>query len=790
MNLYFFKYNNYYNRKTPTVVPDYVSDYNGLSTGNHEVIKNVLNWNPNDGINTRTVTLTMNNNDIADYNYMVTTEDDVHVDSRWFVAEATYVRAGQYQFTLKRDVIADSPSWKFAPSYIEKGYVKSISDPAIYNREQLDLNQIKTGEKLIKDKTGCPWIVGYLAKGHTFGTINEEKKATLTFTDYGTPPDINSTQTMEAWLATYHSKILSFRESATNYRFTGKDTNGRYFYQYWDSAKNSINYIETWDKAYAQGNVPVNVLMNSASIAYKALVNGTTFAQFEDIDGKTIQFNDTVNTSKYRIHAKTKFVPTGFMSNSESDTPKGVDISGVDTYYKGIIGHYAYLMGEGILTVVATDILTYDITLEDVGKGSTTYTLTSDLNKKIRTKDAPFDMFAIPYSDGITFKRNSDTISITPTMSLSMLTATEIAEDTSKIYDVQIVPYCPIQNLTVNSDGSISTNGTVNQDYDIVTTGPDNKEVNIVFYAEYSSFKFSISENIQVSTDPMTFKLDNQCKKYRVCAPNYSSAFEISAGDNQGISQWNISCTYLPYSPYIHIYPNWGGLYGSKLTDQRGLIYTGNMSISTTSDAWKNYVTQNSNYQNIFDREVQNLTFTQDIQRKQALTNVFLSPITGGATGAGAGSQFGQAGAIAGAGIGAGLNTAGAIIDYNILKSTQAEALDYKKDMYNMSLANIKALPNTLSKVTAFNIDNKYFPFIEYYDCTPQEREALKNKMIYNGMTINRIGKPIDFIESGYYIKCIPIRLNIEGDSHFLTELSNELNKGAFISDELSVNVG
>lgn len=778
MNLYFFKYNNYYNRKTPTVVPEYVSDYNGLSTGNYEAIKNVLNWNPNDGINTRTVTLTMNNNDIADYNYMVTTEDDVHVDSRWFVAEATYVRAGQYQFTLRRDVIADYPSWKFSPSYIEKGYVKSISDPAIYNREQLDLNQIKTGEKLIKDKTGCPWIVGYLAKGQTFGTINEEKKATFTFDDYGTPPDINSTQTMEAWLATYQSKNLSYRKSSTEYRMTCKDSYGKFYYQYWTSDTDSKQYIETAD-TYVQGIFYLDKLKNATDGAYQMLVNTTTFDPWEDIDGKTIQFNDTVNTSKYRIHAKTKFVPTGWMSNSQ-----------IDSMYKSIIQQTASVIGTGTLVFVSTDKLTYDITLEDVGKGSTTYTLTSDLNKKTRTKDAPFDMFAIPYSDGITFKRNSDTISITPTMDLSMLTATEIAEDTSKIYDVQIVPYCPIQNLTVNSDGSISTNGTLNQDYDIVTTGSDNKEVNIVFYSEYSSFTFSISENIQVSTDPITFKLDNQCKKYRVCAPNYSSAFEISAGDNQGISQWNISCTYLPYSPYIHIYPKWGGLYGSVLTDQRGLIYTGNMSISTTSDAWKNYITQNSNYQNIFDREIQNLTFTQDIQRKQALTNTFLSPFMGGFTGAGAGSQFGTAGAIVGAGIGAGTNLAGALIDYNILKSTQAEALDYKTDMYNMSLANIKALPNTLSKVTAFNIDNKYFPFIEYYDCTPQEREALKNKMIYNGMTINRIGKPIDFIESGYYIKCIPIRLNIDGDSHFLTELSNELNKGAFIADELSVNVG
>jgi hypothetical protein len=45
----------------------------------------------------------------------------------------------------------------------------------------MTVNQIKTGELLIKDKTQCPWIVGYYAKdatetGPLTGTINPPTK--------------------------------------------------------------------------------------------------------------------------------------------------------------------------------------------------------------------------------------------------------------------------------------------------------------------------------------------------------------------------------------------------------------------------------------------------------------------------------------------------------------------------------------------------------------------------------------------------------------------------------------
>ena len=41
-----------------------------------------------------------------------------------------------------------------------------------------------------------------------------------------------------------------------------------------------------------------------------------------------------------------------------------------------------------------------------------------------------------------------------------------------------------------------------------------------------------------------------------------------------------------------------------------------------------------------------------------------------------------------------------------------------------MQLGNIKAQPNSLAKTSAFNIDTRKFPILEYYTCTETEKQA------------------------------------------------------------------
>ena len=49
-----------------------------------------------------------------------------------------------------------------APIYLEKGYIKDTTNPLLYNKESLSVNQIKQYEVPLKDETKCGWIVGYI----------------------------------------------------------------------------------------------------------------------------------------------------------------------------------------------------------------------------------------------------------------------------------------------------------------------------------------------------------------------------------------------------------------------------------------------------------------------------------------------------------------------------------------------------------------------------------------------------------------------------------------------------
>ena len=139
--------------------------------------------------------------------------------------------------------------------------------------------------------------------------------------------------------------------------------------------------------------------------------------------------------------------------------------------------------------------------------------------------------------------------------------------------------------------------------------------------------------------------------------------------------------------------------------------------------------------------------------------------------------------AILGAAAGGAASAVGGALDIYYNDKLRNEALDYTKDQFGYQLGNIKALPQSLSRTTAFTNNNKYFPVLEYYTCTDIEKQALRDKIKYNGMTVMRIGRMQDFLQNEKtYIKGRLIRLEgINDDYHLLTGIADEIYKGVFI---------
>ena len=417
----------------------------------------------------------------------------------------------------------------------------------------------------------------------------------------------------------------------------------------------------------------------------------------------------------------------------------------------------------------------------------------------------PYRVFCIPYADiNIWYEGGGITTYTRHTKEIALAIATGIAKSmgSGSIFDVQLLPYCPLRlsngtNMFVPSKKTyggeeievydITSMSALTRYYYIYKTndeaGTDTGDrAGIMFFCNNNKFTFDIDYQIQFPSKALDVKIKNETELYRLCSPNYSGQFDFNPMKNKGLTKFNVDCTYQPFNPYIHINPDFGGLYGEDFNDVRGLICSGDFSLPQETNAWADYQQNNKNFQQMFDRQIQNMEFNNRLARIQQGVQAGVGTLSGVASGAVIGSLVAPGvGTVVGA-IGGGLaSAAGGVADYEILKAQQKETLDYTKDQFGYQLGNIKALPNNITKTNPFTNNNKIFPVIEKYECSDVELQALKDKLEYNGMTIMRIGKISDWLLGDYsYIKAklIMIDSNINEDYHTVVEIAAELDKG------------
>lgn len=204
-------------------------------------------------------------------------------------------------------------------------------------------------------------------------------------------------------------------------------------------------------------------------------------------------------------------------------------------------------------------------------------------------------------------------------------------------------------------------------------------------------------------------------------------------------------------------------------------------------DQFINYQLQNKNYNLIFDRQMQSMDLKHKIGNEEDIWNVVTGTISGAAGGL-------TGGALVGGGVGAGIGAAvggvaalaGGLRDISLNKKLRADEADSARTIQSLSIGNIQAMPDTLTKVTAQNQNNKLFPFIEIYRATQIELDAFVNYIKWNGMTVGIVDQLNKWYNSSEdastnYIEADIIRLDIPDDSHIVSEIANELRKGVYI---------
>jgi len=806
MTLYLLQYKNYYNRKADKF--DTIDEYpTPLAT-----FQGVVNWNPNDGV--RTEQIINYNGDMPDY--LVVCENDAAstINSRWYITESARTRNGQFKLSLLRDVVADW--WDeiiTAPAFVEKGYI-DINDGAIFNDENVLVSQIKVGETLLKDRTGSGWVVGYYA------APNAEEGDTTTIT-YGTrEPVVDfSASSLDTWA--YLSRVRKVDDTeisttagtkyATELKYgfviqhsgsTSQTIQG--YYNQYGKISSTTNgsgtsnlsagaayFTKIIDAAY--GQIPFGFesdIRNYYGLEFDANTDpsggltdaNASFNALKRMNGKTLRVGTGENAEYYTITTVTpdaavqnpspaSYIKTNFATWMDNINTKVKEDT--NTSIRVINGDYATANAYRLSYKEHVAYLTLSKITPNTGLS---FTITKT---RRQLEDAPWCMFCMPYGDDYYVNLNK-----TIKQNAIQIASGFFTSAGSNVYDIQLLPYCPIERVRERGNyfNIASTDLVEHIDYELI---PESSQ--ILFWANSSTGSFNIDFSRDIDTDSIMFKANMLTKFMRFVSPNGNGIFEFNKEKNYGIDYINVDYAYKPYTPYIHLNPNFKGLYGNDYNDSRGLILGGDFSLSSTSNAWTEYQIQNKNYQVMFDRGIEKMGVERKYQRGMEIANAITSSV---GTSVQAGMAFSTGGPLA-AGIAAGaagtLSLGAGIADVVINEKLYKIGLDYTKDMFGFQNQNIQAVPNSITKVSSLNPNNKIFPFVEEYECTEQEYEAVYNKLFWNGFTINRIGKLTNFIgletrQGADYIKGQIIRLDgLADDYHVAQAIASEINQGVYV---------
>lgn len=759
--LYLLHYNNYYNRivKKEDTLDDYLEYMIGDAiTG--------VNFNPNNFISTTQVI----NWQYSDPDYCIVVDENGDIDSRWFVVATNRTKINQYQIELQRDVLVDfyEPVTN-ATCMIRRATLDSGND-LIFNRENVSFNQIKMREDKLYDATGTSWIVGYMPANSQL--ITGSKKLTITPTAAG---PISENYSYVKNLQDNPVKILQDWDIESYWVKTPSPTNIQEYHMRRDSVSFS-NRPSSWTPRYEYQSSISSTLNNSLlNISYNLRDNWEnqiantlasvtpgidSFMSRKDWEALKSEYNNAIvhnseDGKYYKVTISDQYISS--IGSGEYHDIQTIDPRLAEEVNDSILAiNGVTLKNSSRVTYIRHEGYKYSIVkMEVIDLETVDIQFSSTLNK---LEDAPYYMFCLPMND----------TNLQYTMEIGR-------QGSSNIYDLQILPYCPFRDWAKN--GISDDRGTVSRDYINIVQG--SSTVGYIYFCSKSNFTFNIDYVVNIEN----YKLENECDMYRLCSPNGNGQFEFSAAMNGGIEFINVDCTYRPINPYIHLNPNFGRLYGSDFNDFRGLTLGGDFSIPMVSDQWAAYETQNKNYQNIFDREIQNLKLQQKMERINQGVSIATGAVSGAASGAMAGSIFGPVGIGVGAAIGGVTSAIGGGVDYALSEQLRAEQLSFKTDMFNYNLQNIQALPYSISKTGCMTFNNKLVPYIEYYSCSDKEKATFINTLKYHGMTVNAIGTISEYLQPAEsFIAADIIRIeDIQEDSHVIAAIANELSKGVFI---------
>ena len=764
--LYVLKYNNYYNREIKAPLPNVTDyqDYIYASLGQ-------TNFNPGDGVATHhDIPL-----DIDDGDYLIVASG-TQVVSRWFIIDHDRVcrgpSAGLYRLQLLRDVIADNYNATLnSTCFIERAIVND-DNPLIYNSENINTNQQRKSAELLKDDTKMAWLIGFVDREAPKKTISinstvvaDYEMSSYRFKDYFNK-DANSFTFIDGYVYVTNTQ---YSASPTAFKFV-LDQYAEQTYLGNSTSKGDYKYTDQ------NGNLKSYIQENGLNLA----LNISTKHSLYDGISSDSNYNSLLYEEDKIVRDGTDFYKIGIKTETHERTyriTEDKDGEYLLTYltnfmknfrgYKSGTPYFEIYIKYDSLRLTKTPIVEGEYTVNYPGK-----------TEHLINKSAPFDVFCIPYADDMKIKVGTKEVQANKQFAMSI--ASELSRNLGNYcYDIQLLPYCPMTGYKV-TDNIFDINSGDAKRRTAIKRGDET--VYWMFWSTSNEKSFTIQHPITVSNK----KIQNQCEMYRLCSPNYNGQFGFSVAKNEGVDYFNVDITYLPVSSYLHVVPNLKGLYGNYSDNSPiGLICKGEFSINSVKEQYIQFMQNNKNYENIFRAEINTNDKSHELQVEQSrIANWLGAAATGLQTGV-----FSKGAVGAGLGVGAGIVT-GIAGEVDINYGNQLYELNkkYKQDVHNYQLDNIKAMPNSLSKVSSYTKNNQIFVVLERYDATEKEKEAVAQNVIDYSMNVGVIGKPIDYIYNDWsyngntsrgYFKAQLIKIDLN-TYHESDAISTELARGVY----------
>jgi len=781
-------YNNYFNRIVKK--EDSITAYKEASTSYLEYPN--VNFDPNDGVITSLVvggpTQKLDTVQVLDFEdsgspdyliaYVNTTNDGPIIKSRWFITECDRVRNGQYKLSLKRDSLVDYfDDIKEAPCFIEKATITDTNNVLLYNNEGFNVNQIKTSETLIKDSSGVPWIVGYVSSKLSTGS----KETQIT-----TIPLNNAGYATGSFVYTASTSFSKIYIEYNGTRVYGGDSGFTYSF---DDMSGVLTYTIS---QYLWRGQTVAMYTIYTSVGE---VNDGTYKMTPPGDESRNHLQD----APYDMFC----IPFGEirLNTANITTTKDAAMAIAFEFAKDLGKESIYDL-QLLPYCPKQDMILSGRVYEILGTNGRDYNYIYDSNSNIKSivlwcEKSTGSINVLAES---TIELNRPTESTATTMTASSTNAscgTSGGYSSVSFTDPSIkgLADVTVTGVSVSKDSyNASSQGISNFGYNPDTGYIMGKIYTPGFPTGSSNgwtARITFTYHKYLYPEYLDYKVSNQCDVYRLVSPNYNGQFEWSLAKSSGVSNiFNIDFTYKPHTPYIHVTPIFSKLYGTDFDDARGLICGGDFSLPIITDAWTEYQVQNKNYQEIFDRQIEHMDVNNSIQADNLAwssgMNIFNAAQSGVNSMIGAGAKGNMLG-VGAAGASLAINEikaiGSAIFNQDLMLRGQGENRSFAYDMFNYGLQNVQALPYGLTKVGAYNANNKIFPMVEYFTCSDIEKQAFRDKLKYNGMSVNVIGKIEDYMDNSEkrFIKAQLIRLEIPDDSHVVNDIYNELIKGAYI---------